>query len=46
VLPHPRAWQRAFVLQPWLDLEPDAILTGRGPISALRAAAHDEVIRR
>jgi 2-amino-4-hydroxy-6-hydroxymethyldihydropteridine diphosphokinase len=46
VLPHPRAWQRAFVLQPWLDLEPDATLTGRGPISALRAAAHDEVTRR
>ena len=46
VLPHPRAWERAFVLQPWLDLEPDAELPGRGPIAALRAAASDEVVRR
>ena len=46
VLPHPRAWQRAFVLQPWLDVEPDAVLAGRGPIAALRAAASDEVERR
>lgn len=46
VLPHPRAWQRAFVLQPWLDLEPEATLTGRGPVAALRAAASDEVTRR
>ncbi|MFF2371844.1 2-amino-4-hydroxy-6-hydroxymethyldihydropteridine diphosphokinase [Agromyces sp. NPDC058110] len=45
-LPHPRAWQRAFVLQPWLDLEPDAVLPGRGPVAALRAEAHDEVTRR
>lgn len=46
VLPHPRAWQRAFVLQPWLDVEPDATLPGRGPIAALRAVADDEVVRR
>ncbi|PWC05117.1 2-amino-4-hydroxy-6-hydroxymethyldihydropteridine diphosphokinase [Agromyces badenianii] len=46
VLPHPRAWQRAFVLQPWLDVEPDAVLAGRGPIAALRAEATDEVVRR
>ncbi|KQM81472.1 2-amino-4-hydroxy-6-hydroxymethyldihydropteridine diphosphokinase [Agromyces sp. Leaf222] len=45
-LPHPRAWQRAFVLQPWLDLEPDAVIPGRGRIAALRADAHDEVTRR
>jgi len=46
VLPHPRAWERAFVLQPWLDVEPEAELPGRGPIAALRAAASDEVVRR
>lgn len=46
VLPHPRAWQRAFVLQPWLDIEPDAELAGRGPIAVLRAAASDQVVRR
>ncbi|MDD6461466.1 MAG: dihydroneopterin aldolase [Bifidobacteriaceae bacterium] len=27
-LPHPRAWQRAFVLAPWLDLDPDARIAG------------------
>ena len=45
-LPHPRAWQRAFVLQPWLDVEPDAVLAGRGPVARLRDEAHDEVVRR
>ncbi|WP_448005979.1 2-amino-4-hydroxy-6-hydroxymethyldihydropteridine diphosphokinase [Agromyces bauzanensis] len=45
-LPHPRAWQRAFVLQPWLDVEPDAVLPGRGSVAELRAAATDEVRRR
>ncbi|WP_157002165.1 2-amino-4-hydroxy-6-hydroxymethyldihydropteridine diphosphokinase [Agromyces laixinhei] len=46
VLPHPRASQRAFVLAPWLDIDPDAELAGHGPIAALRAAATDEVVRR
>jgi 2-amino-4-hydroxy-6-hydroxymethyldihydropteridine diphosphokinase len=45
-LPHPRAWQRAFVLQPWLDVDPDAVLPGRGSVAELRRAAHDEVVRR
>lgn len=27
-LPHPRAWQRAFVLKPWLDINPGAVLAG------------------
>ncbi|GAV98183.1 7, 8-dihydro-6-hydroxymethylpterin-pyrophosphokinase [Corynebacterium glutamicum] len=27
-LPHPWAWQRAFVLIPWLEAEPDAVLHG------------------
>jgi 2-amino-4-hydroxy-6-hydroxymethyldihydropteridine diphosphokinase len=45
-LPHPRAWQRAFVLQPWLDVEPEAVLAGYGPVAELRLAAHDEVVRR
>ena len=34
-IPHPRAAERAFVLAPWLQLEPDARLPGRGPIAAL-----------
>ncbi|MRX44378.1 2-amino-4-hydroxy-6-hydroxymethyldihydropteridine diphosphokinase [Agromyces kandeliae] len=45
-LPHPRAWERAFVLQPWLDVEPDAEIAGRGAVAALRAEATDEVVRR
>ncbi len=27
-VPHPRARERAFVLAPWLDVEPDAAITG------------------
>ncbi|HQR26519.1 MAG TPA: 2-amino-4-hydroxy-6-hydroxymethyldihydropteridine diphosphokinase [Nocardioides sp.] len=34
-LPHPRAAQRAFVLQPWHDLEPDAVLPDAGPVVEL-----------
>ena len=34
-LPHPQAHERGFVLQPWLDLEPDAEIPGVGPISVL-----------
>ncbi|MFE1250402.1 2-amino-4-hydroxy-6-hydroxymethyldihydropteridine diphosphokinase [Streptomyces sp. NPDC058735] len=34
-LPHPRAHERAFVLAPWHDLEPDAQLPGRGPVAGL-----------
>lgn len=31
-LPHPRAHERGFVLRPWLDVDPDAVLPGRGPV--------------
>ena len=34
-LPHPRAAERAFVLQPWHDLEPEAEFPERGPIAVL-----------
>jgi 2-amino-4-hydroxy-6-hydroxymethyldihydropteridine diphosphokinase len=42
VLPHPRAHERAFVLVPWLDVEPDAELPGQGPVSDLAARAAEE----
>jgi 2-amino-4-hydroxy-6-hydroxymethyldihydropteridine diphosphokinase len=29
-LPHPRAAERAFVLIPWLDVAPEAVLPGAG----------------
>ena len=34
-LPHPRAHERAFVLAPWHDVEPEAQLPGRGPVAEL-----------
>ncbi len=37
-LPHPRAHERRFVLEPWLEIDPSAHLPGRGPISELLAA--------
>jgi len=36
-LPHPRAHERAFVLVPWLALDPAAELPGHGPIADLLA---------
>jgi len=35
VLPHPRAHERAFVLEPWAELQPDAVL--RLPGGGVRA---------
>ena len=35
VLPHPHAHERAFVLVPWLDLDPDAVLPGHGRVAEL-----------
>lgn len=34
-LPHPRAHERAFVLVPWLDIDPNGDLAGYGPIAEL-----------
>lgn len=34
-LPHPRAHERAFVLAPWHDVDPEARLTGRGSVAEL-----------
>jgi len=36
-LPHPRAHERDFVLRPWVEIEPDAVLPGHGPIAELLA---------
>lgn len=38
ILPHPRAHERAFVLLPWAEIEPDAELPGYGSIVDLLAA--------
>jgi 2-amino-4-hydroxy-6-hydroxymethyldihydropteridine diphosphokinase len=45
-LPHPRAHERAFVLAPWHDADPEAVLPGRGPVAALLADADQTGIRR
>ncbi|GAA2921706.1 2-amino-4-hydroxy-6-hydroxymethyldihydropteridine diphosphokinase [Streptomyces mexicanus] len=37
-LPHPRAHERAFVLAPWHDVDPDAQLPGHGPVAGLLTA--------
>jgi 2-amino-4-hydroxy-6-hydroxymethyldihydropteridine diphosphokinase len=34
-LPHPRAHERRFVLEPWLSIDPEAILLTHGKISEL-----------
>lgn len=44
-LPHPRAHQRAFVLVPWLDVAPRAVLLGHGPVADLVAALTDAQLR-
>jgi 2-amino-4-hydroxy-6-hydroxymethyldihydropteridine diphosphokinase len=42
-LPHPRAHERAFVLVPWLQADPLAVLPGRGRVSDLLPATTDPV---
>jgi len=34
-IPHPRAFERDFVLAPWLEIEPDAVLPGHGRVDQL-----------
>jgi 2-amino-4-hydroxy-6-hydroxymethyldihydropteridine diphosphokinase len=41
-LPHPRAHERAFVLVPWLTLDPTAELPGHGRVADLVAALPSE----
>lgn len=41
-LPHPRAHERAFVLVPWHEIEPEASLPGIGPIAAVIEAGFDD----
>lgn len=35
IVPHPRAHERGFVLYPWLEIDPEAFIPGRGRISLL-----------
>ncbi len=45
-LPHPRAHQRAFVLVPWLAIDPGAAIPGRGPVADLLPATQTSGVRR
>jgi 2-amino-4-hydroxy-6-hydroxymethyldihydropteridine diphosphokinase len=45
-LPHPRAHERAFVLAPWADVEPDAVLPGHGAVRELLAGVDTTGVRR
>jgi 2-amino-4-hydroxy-6-hydroxymethyldihydropteridine diphosphokinase len=45
-LPHPRAHERAFVLTPWLEVEPDAELVGHGRVADLLAGLDASGVRR
>lgn len=45
-LPHPRASERAFVLRPWLDLDPEASLPDHGPVVKLLEQVGEDGVRR
>jgi 2-amino-4-hydroxy-6-hydroxymethyldihydropteridine diphosphokinase len=42
-IPHPRAFERAFVLVPWSLLDPDAVLPGFGKVAELAEPIKDQV---
>jgi 2-amino-4-hydroxy-6-hydroxymethyldihydropteridine diphosphokinase len=42
-LPHPRAYERAFVLVPWLSVDQGATLPGRGRVAELAAARRTDL---
>ena len=45
-LPHPRAHERAFVVLPWLEIEPDGAIDGRGTLADLAVALGTTGVRR
>ena len=46
LVPHPRAHERAFVLAPWLEVDPQAELPGAGPVRDLLARLDAGGVRR
>ncbi len=45
-LPHPLAHERGFVLVPWLDVDPDARIVGRGSVAGLVSELDTSGVRR
>ena len=45
-LPHPRAHERAFVVWPWLEIEPDAAIDGFGTLAELATSLGPTGVRR
>ena len=45
-VPHPRAAERPFVLAPWLEVEPDAVLPGAGRVADVLARLGTAGVRR
>lgn len=45
-LPHPRAHERAFVMVPWLDIDPAATVPERGAVADLLAGIDPTGVRR
>jgi 2-amino-4-hydroxy-6-hydroxymethyldihydropteridine diphosphokinase len=45
-LPHPKAHERAFVLAPWRDVEPDAELLDHGPVAKLLETIGEDGLTR
>jgi 2-amino-4-hydroxy-6-hydroxymethyldihydropteridine diphosphokinase len=45
-LPHPRLAERAFVLVPWSDVDPDFTVPGHGRVADLRAGVGMRGVRR
>lgn len=43
MLPHPRAYERAFVLVPWSLADPEAVIPGHGKVAELAKAVRDQV---
>ena len=45
-LPHPRMWQRAFVLKPLMEIAPDCTIPGHGHIAPLLAACDEQKLEQ